>query len=93
MGTLYLPLKRKMYVLVARGLKKEVYRDPTPYWNKRLKDRSGYYREINDALLTYGRTQRTMRYSVEQIRLGIGSKRLGASGKMQYKIKLGRKIY
>ncbi len=33
---LHLTLHRKWFRKILRGLKKEEYRDPTPYWDKRL---------------------------------------------------------
>ena len=36
--TLHLVLKRKWWDMIASGIKKEEYRDVTPYWAKRLLD-------------------------------------------------------
>lgn len=42
---LHLTLHRKWFDLIAIGKKKIEYRDATPYWDKRLKDRE--YDEIH----------------------------------------------
>ncbi len=34
--TLHLRLRREWFDLIRSGKKKEEYRDPTPYWDKRL---------------------------------------------------------
>ena len=36
MKTLYLPLKKEWYEMIEAGIKKEEYREESPYWRRRL---------------------------------------------------------
>ena len=39
MKTLYLPLKKEWYEMIEAGIKKEEYRERSPYWVNRLRDK------------------------------------------------------
>lgn len=91
-NTLTLSLKRKWFDMIAAGIKKEEYRERTPYWHKRL----NHPFDIVEFTLGYppkGETSRRMRFKIEKITIGAGVPEWGAAQDTTYfVIKLGERL-
>ena len=118
--TLHLPLKKKWYDMIESGIKKEEYRDVTPYYASRLflngdwiylkqntlsdllmdkvKRLAGNENELRwkthkQVVFSYGYTNRTMTFEVEELKIGKGNSEWGAEPDKEYfVIKLGKRI-
>ena len=105
--TLHLVLKGKWYDLIASGEKTEEYREPKPYWIKRILDKSSAKRpgltpvSSRLSLLTKyervcfhrGYTSQTMTFKIKDVSAGIGKAAWGAPvDKVVIIIKLGNRI-
>ena len=105
--TLHLVLKGKWYDLIASGEKTEEYREPKPYWIKRILDGSSAKRPgltpVSSRLSLWtkyervcfhrGYTNRTMIFEIKGISIGIGKALWGAPiNKEVIIIKLGSRI-
>lgn len=105
--TLHLVLKGKWYDLIASGEKTEEYREPKPYWIKRILDGSSakqpeltpVSRQLS-IQTKYGRvcfhrgyTSQTMTFKIKGVSAGIGKVAWGAPvDKVVIIIKLGNRI-
>lgn len=95
-AVLYLTLKRKWYDMIARGEKKEEYRDNTPHWSVRIQNaikHSGRRKPIVVAF-SLGRTRATMFFEVSLIKSVVGSQHpeWGEPIYLHYLILLGERV-
>lgn len=87
MKTLHLVLKAKWYDMIARGEKKEEYRENTSYWMKRIG-------KLHDAVCFHkGYTNTTMTFAIEGKSYGYGNPEWGApKDRKVLKIQLGKRL-
>lgn len=94
MKTLHLVLMAKWYDMIARGEKKEEYREVKPYWVKRLTDYNNIHKWFMDiakrkfdisiphkhsyVCFHKGYTSTTMTFTIKSIGIGIGESEWGA---------------
>lgn len=102
--TLTLVLKQWPYMMIESKDKREEYRDLGAYWSRffRVEDGlglikvSGKWRRAEDCNIRfahgYSPDRRTMFYSVEGLRIGVGNEDWGAGDKECFCIKLGRRV-
>jgi len=106
-NTLHLVLKGKWYDLIASGEKTEEYREPKPYWTKRILDDSSVKRPgltpVSSRLSLWtkyervcfhrGYTSQTMTFKIKGVSVGMGNVAWGAPvSKAVIIIKLGNRI-
>ena len=93
MKILHLVLKAQWYNLIEQGEKKEEYRDITPYYDKRLRNADGSFKQYDAVCFHYGYSSKTMTYKVEDVFVGEGVSSWGADpNKKYYVIQLGKKL-
>lgn len=105
--TLHLVLKGKWYDLIASGEKTEEYREPKPYWIKRILDGSSAKRpelapvprqlsiqtKYERVCFHRGYTSQTMTFKIKGVSVGMGNVAWGAPvSKAVIIIKLGNRI-
>ena len=105
--TLHLVLKGKWYDMIASGEKTEEYREPKPYWIKRILDGSSVKRPgltpVSSRLSLWtkyervcfhrGYTSQTMTFGIKGVSVGMGNVAWGAPvDKVVIIIKLGNRI-
>lgn len=99
MKVLYLHLKKKWFDMFASGEKLEEYRDDTPYWQKRLIDKSGNLKQYDCVIFlsgypTKGCENRILSFAHPQIRMGQGKPEWGAiNGKTYFVITPGTMLH
>lgn len=88
MKILDLPLKKQWYNMIESLVKREEYRDMTPYWRKRLEGK-----DYTHVRFRYGYTKRTMLFSIVSITSGRGKRKWGAPiSRHVYIIELGERV-
>lgn len=88
---LHLVLKKRWFLALDRGKKKEEYREIKDYWEKRL-DNKKY--DIVIFYLGYRKDRPRMCFHIKSIKKGYGKEEWGAEfGKYYYIIRLGKRIY
>lgn len=87
MVTLHLFLKKQWWDMIVRLDKREEYRRCSSYWNSRL-----YKRTYDCACFHLGYTDKTVRFQIESISIGVGRGEWGAPDEEVYIIKLGDKL-
>ena len=105
--TLHLVLKGKWYDLIASGKKTEEYREPKPYWIKRILDKSSaklpgltpvssrlsLWTKYEWVCFHRGYTSQTMTFKIKGVTVGMGDVAWGAPvSKAVIIIKLGNRI-
>lgn len=105
--TLHLVLKGKWYDMIASGEKTEEYREPKPYWIKRILDGStaklpelaplprqlSLRNKYERVCFHRGYTSQTMIFKIKDVSVGIGKVAWGAPvDKVVIIIKLGNRI-
>ena len=95
--SLKLVLNYKWYDMVEAGIKKEEYRDITPYWDKRLERYARLLREGESANVTfyrgYAKDRKRITYQILSITQGTGREEWGAEpGKQYHRIQLGDRM-
>lgn len=99
MKVLYLHLKKKWFDMFASGEKLEEYRDDTPYWQKRLIDKSGNLKQYDCVIFLSGYPEkgcenRILSFAYPQIRMGEGKPEWGAiHGKTYFVITPGTMLH
>jgi len=84
---LHLTLKRQWFDMIARGIKREEYRDLKPYWDKRLKGRRYQAVHFRNG---YSANAPTMIVEVRGLYMGFGRVEWGAPATAPvYVLKLG----
>ena len=106
-NTLHLVLKGEWYDMIASGEKTEEYREPKPYWIKRILDGSSAKRsgltpvphqlslqtKYERVCFHRGYTSQTMTFKIKDVSVGIGKAAWGApADKVVIIIKLGNRI-
>ena len=104
--TLHLSLKKEWYNMIESGIKTEEYREIKPFWCKRLihdydecmeefgaiifDDKN--FKQYDVVKFSYGYTNRTMTFEIENISVGYGNKEWGAPDNIVFTIKLGKRV-
>ena len=78
MKILDLPLKKQWYDMIANGTKREEYRAIKPFWEKRLINDDGTFKDYTHVRFRYGYTKKTMLFKIENICIGRGNPEWGA---------------
>lgn len=87
---LFLVLKRQWFEMILSGNKTEEYRRITPYWSRRLQDRTC---KTVTFQFGYGAMAPRMQFEVRRIGQGYGLTIWGAErGRQYYVIELGRQL-
>lgn len=106
MKILYLPLKKEWYEMIEAGIKKEEYRDMSPYWFSRLSictslicsERNCFncqrlkFKDYDAVCFSYGYTRRRMTFECKGITIGQGRPEWGAPDHETFIIKLGKRL-
>lgn len=106
MNILYLPLKKEWYKMIEAGVKKEEYRDMSPYWFPRLSTCTGLmcngrtcfnckhlkFKCYDAVCFSYGYTKRQMLWECKGITIGQGRPEWGAPDHKTFIIKLGNRL-
>ena len=68
---LHLTIKKKWFDKIAKGTKKKEYREEKPYWDKRLLDGEGFYKQFDEVHFRngYGKDFPFMRVKCKSIEL------------------------
>lgn len=98
---LHLNLKKKWFMMIAKGIKTEEYREIKDYWIKRLKDMSlqepfHAFKDFDKIVFKngYSKNAPTMIVEFKGIRVGKGEVDWGADGNTIYFcIKLGKVLF
>lgn len=106
MKILHLPLKKEWYEMIEAGIKKEEYRDMSPYWFSRLSICTSLIcnkrncfncrhlksKDYDAVCFSYGYTRRMMTFECKRITIGQGRPEWGAPDHETFIIKLGKRL-
>ena len=88
MNVLHLTLKKQWFDMIARGEKKEEYREIKPYWNRRLNNKTFDAIQFRNG---YSPTSPTMLVELREHLGGLGITEWGApEGEAVHILRLGR---
>ena len=91
---LHLVVKKKLYDMIERGEKPEVYRDDTPYWRRRLLRENRYVRYYTHVTFHCGYSSKIITFRYGMLHLGYGKVIWGApADRAVFIIKLGLRCY
>lgn len=90
MKTLTLNLKKKWFDMIKAGIKKEEYREMSPYWHNRLYKKGDFtFNEYDKVVFTLGYPkkddkEKRLEFTNVQIHIGEGKEEWGAEKWKQY---------
>ena len=87
MNILHLNLKKKWFEMIARGEKREEYREIKPYWVSRIEGKDFEVIQFRNG---YSKNAPTMTVELIDIRIGLGKPEWGGGSDSVFILQLGR---